>query len=229
MKNPINLNSTKSLLKKDENELFYYDKNKFIINILTNQLIINNNNDNPTENIFEKNNNKDCVLIIINFLVKNMKNVKYESSNLAAMEMVKNLSSKLPDIFNLKNIIPYFVDNLERKSFTTKLISVNYIFEILYSFNYNELVLPITEYNYFDSYIFPALLRLYYSEKHELILEFFNNVDKMIDIEEKFLNITLKSRLIKYKNSLNNTNEANKNNSNQTGETQQEKANINNK
>ena len=217
LKNPINLNSTKSLLKKDENEVFYYDKNKFIINILTNELTIKNND--PSENIFEKNNNKDCILIIINFLVKNMKNVKYESSNLAAMEMVKNLSSKLPDIFNLKNIIPYFVDNLERKNFTTKLISVNYIFEILYSFNYNDLVLPITEYNYFDSYIFPALLKLYYSEKHELILEFFNNVDKMIDLEEKFLNITLKSRLIKYKNILNNTTEANKNNTNQTGET----------
>ena len=40
LKNPINLNSTKSLLKKDENELFYYDKNKFIINILTNELTI---------------------------------------------------------------------------------------------------------------------------------------------------------------------------------------------
>ena len=224
LKNPINLNSTKSLLKKDENELFYYDKNKFIINILTNELTIKKNE----LNIFEKNNNKDCILIIINYLVKNMKNVKYESSNLAAMEMVKNLSSKLPDIFNLKNIIPYFVDNLERKSFTTKLISVNYIFEILYSFNYNDLVLPITEYNYFDSYIFPALLRLYYSEKHELILEFFNNVDKMIDLEEKFLNITLKSRLIKYKNILNNVNETNKNNTGQTGETTQDKINTNN-
>ena len=201
LKNPINLNSTKSLLNKDENEIFYYDQNKFMINILTNQLIVDKD-----ENIFEKNNNKDCVLIIINYLMKNMKNVKYETSNLAAMEMVKNLSSKLPDIFNLKNIIPYFVANLERKSFTTKLTSVNYIFEMLSSFNYNELVLPITEYNYFDSYIFPALLKLYYSGKHELILEFFNNVDKMINIEQKFLNITLKSRIIKYKNSLNNNN-----------------------
>ena len=210
LKNPINLNSTKSLLKKDENEIFYYDQNKFMINILTNELIEDKNDSN--DNDPEKNkNNKDCVLIIINYLVKNMKNVKYESSNLAAMEMVKNLSSKLPDIFNLKNIIPYFVDNLERKSFTTKLISVNYIFEILYSFNYNELILPLTEYNYFDSYIFPALLKLYYSGKHELILEFFNNVDKMIDIEEKFLNITLKSRIIKYKNSLNINNNINPN------------------
>ena len=43
LKNPINLNSTKSLLKKDENELFYYDKNKFIINILTNELTIKKN------------------------------------------------------------------------------------------------------------------------------------------------------------------------------------------
>ena len=203
LKNPINHNLKKSLLKKDENEIFYYDINKFVINILTNELI--EEKDDTNENTLYKNNyNKDCVMIIINYLVKNMKNVKYESSNLAAMEMVKNLSSKLPDIFNLKNIIPYFVDNLERKSFTTKLISVNYIFEILYSFNYNELDLPLTEYNYFDSYVFPALLKLYYSGKHELILEFFNNVDKMIDIEEKFLNITLKSRIIKYKNNLNN-------------------------
>ena len=34
------------------------------------------------------------------------------------------------------------------------------------------------------------------------MLEFFNNVDKMIDIEQKFLNITLKSRIIKYKKHL---------------------------
>ena len=213
LKNPINLNATKSLLKKDENEIFYYDINKFMINILTNELIEEDSNDNTIE---KNNHNKDCVLIIINYLMKNMKNVKYESSNLAAMEMVKNLSFKLPDIFNLKNIIPYFVDNLERKNFTTKLVSVNYIFEILYNFNYNELVLPITEYNYFDSYIFPALLKLYYSGKHELILEFFNNVDKMIDIEEKFLNITLKSRIIKYKNNLNISNISNEINRNAT-------------
>ena len=223
LKNPINLNTTKSLLKKDANDIFYYDQNKYIINLLTNELI--DDKENVNKNINEKDAeiinkyNKDCVLIIINYLVKNMKNVKYESSNLVAMEMVKNLSSKLDDIFNLKNIIPYFVDNLERKSFTTKLITINYIFEILYSFKYENLDLPVTEYNYFDSYIFPALLKLYYSGKHELILEFFNDVDKMIDIEEKFLNITLKSRISKYKKSLGLNNNKNNNNNKEINRT----------
>lgn len=199
----INQLITKNQIIQDEsNSLSLFEENKFILNILNNDeeqnIIINEYG----EDIFEKNNNKDCLLIIINYLVKNMKNVKYETSNLVAMEMVKNLSSKMDDISRLKIIIPYFVDNIERKSFTTKLTSLNYLFEILYSFNYNELILPVTEYNYFDSYIFPVLLKLYYSGKNELILEFFNNVDKMIELEQKFLNVTMKSRILKYKNSL---------------------------
>ena len=46
------------------------------------------------------------------------------------------------------------------------------------------------------------MLKLYYSGSHDLILEFFNNIDKIIDLEKKFLNITLKSRITKYNNSL---------------------------
>ena len=195
--NPINNNQSQVILKAKEDAIFY-GGNKFILNTNNGELIVDEDKD-----IYDKKDNRDCLLIIINYLVKNMKYVQYESSNLAAMEMVKNLSSKLPDIFKLKNIIPYFVDNLGRKNFTTKLTSLNYIFEILYSFNYDELILPVTEYNYFDSFIFPALLKLYYSGNHDLILEFFNNVDKMIDLEKKFLNITLKSRIIKHKNTLN--------------------------
>ena len=204
LNNPINQNPSKSILKIDEKGMFYYGINKFILNVGNGELII----DEKIKNIKKKDigifedNNKECVLIIINYLVKNMKNVKYETTNLVAMEMVKNISNKLPDIFILKNIIPYFVDNLSRKSYTTKITSLNYLFEILYSFNYNELILPATEYNYFDSYIFPALLKLYYSGSNDLLLEFFNNIDKMIELEKKFLNITLKSRIKKYNNSL---------------------------
>ncbi len=198
--NPFNHNPEKSILKMDKKGYFNYALNNFILNVFTGELY---DDDKNTEDIYEVNNNRDCLLIIINYLVKNMKHVEYETSNLAAMEMVKNLSSQLDDIFKLKNILPYFVDNLSRKNLTAKLTALNYIFEILYSFDYDNLVLPITEYNYFDSYIFPALLKLYYSGSHDLILQFFNNIDKMIDLEKKFLNITLKSRIMKYKNSLN--------------------------
>ena len=68
---------------------------------------------------------------------------------------------------------------------------------MLYSFNYKELILPIIDYNYFDSYIFPAILEVYKIENQELILEFFNNIDKIIDLQQKFLNLTLKARLLK--------------------------------
>ena len=202
LNNPINQNPSKSIIKMDEKGMIYYGNNQFILNVGNGELIIDEKYKKTEIDIFTNNGNKDCVLIIINYLVKNMKNVRYETSNFAALEMVKNLSTKLPDIFKLKNIIPYFVDNLSRKSYTTKLTSLNYLFEILYSFNYNELILPATEYNYFDSYIFPVLLKLYYSGSHDLILEFFNNIDKIIDLEKKFLNITLKSRITKYNNSL---------------------------
>ena len=199
----INQLIIKNQIIQDESiSISKFEENKFILNALNNDGGNSIDKGESGENIFEKNNNKDCLLIVINYLVKNMKNVKYETSNLVAMEMVKNLSSKMDDISKLKIIIPYFVDNIKRKSFTTKLTSLNYLFEILYSFNYNELILPVTEYNYFDSYIFPVLLKLYYSEKNELILEFFNNVDKMIELEQKFLNVTMKSRILKYKNSL---------------------------
>ena len=124
-----------------------------------------------------------------------MQNTKYETSNYVAMEMLRNFCVKLPDITKLQVIIPYMINNIKRSSYTTKLTSLNYIFEILYSFNYHELILPVTEYNYFDSYVFPKILEFYKPEKPYLVLEFLNNIDKIIDLELKFLSITLKSRI----------------------------------
>ena len=126
-----------------------------------------------------------------------MQNTKYDSSNLVALEMVKCLSNKLDDITKLKLIIPYFVENLKRENYTTKIISLNYLFEIFYSIDYKSLILPPIEYNHFDSYVFPVILEEFKLQKHELILEFFNNIDKIIDIHEKFLNLTMKSKLFR--------------------------------
>ena len=45
------------------------------------------------------------------------------------------------------------------------------MFDILYSINYFDLFLPVTEYNYFGSYVFPALLK-FYKRKFNSIFHF---------------------------------------------------------
>ena len=187
--NPISSNFL--LFKKNKKGKYEIGNFELCFNPLNGELNLENKN----KKIFEEKNNQDCVLIIINLLLQNMQNTKYESSNYIAMEMLKNFSKKLPDIMKLQLIIPYLVNNIRRTCYTTKLTSLKYIFDILYSINFDKLILPITEYNYFDSYIFPQILSFYKPEKPYLVLEFLNSLDKIIDLELKFLNITLKSRL----------------------------------
>ena len=203
LENPLMQNFfSGKFIKKVDNDYIYLKDYKFFFD--PDSGIINKKEINELKELYDKNNNRNCVYIIINFLLQNMQNTKYDSTNLVALEMVKDLSYKLDDITKLKLIIPYFVENLKRESYTTKLVSLNFLFEVLYSLNYKELILPVTEYNYFDSYIFPVILEVYKIENHELILEFFNNIDKIIDLQQKFLNLTLKARLVKIKQIHNN-------------------------
>ena len=149
------------------------------------------------KNIFNEKNNKDCVFIIINYLLQAMQNTKYDSSILIAMEMIINLSESIDDISKLKIIIPYFIDNLRKKNYMTKIMSLNHMFNLFYSINYQNLVLPVTEYNYFHSYVVPFLFN--FCRNQELILDFFNNIEKIIELETIFLNVTLKSRILRAK------------------------------
>ena len=189
--NPITTNYRKAIFKRDKKGIYYIDEYKLLFEPSEGKI----NFEFEDEDIFKKNNNEECAFIIINLIIQNMQNTKYETSNYVAMEMLRNFCVKLPDIAKLQVIIPYMINNIKRSSYTTKLTSLNYIFEILYSFNYHELILPVTEYNYFDSYVFPKILKFYKPEKPYLVLEFLNNIDKIIDLELKFLSITLKSRI----------------------------------
>ena len=198
LENPLMQNYfSGKFIKKEDSEYLYLKNYQLFFD--PDSGIINEKGINELKEKYDKNSNKDCAFIIINFLLQNMQYTKYDSTNLVALEMVKELSFKLDDITKLKLIIPYFVENLKRDSYTTKLVTLNFLFEVLYSFNFKELILPVTEYNYFDSYIFPAILEVYKLENHELILEFFNNIDKIIDLQQKFLNLTLKAKLLKLK------------------------------
>ena len=191
-------NSSNSVFKSNEkNELFvdnyklsFYPQKRNIIPEL-----INN------KKIFEENNNKECVDIIIKYLLQAMDNAKYDSSILVAMEMIMNLSKTIDDISKLKIIIPYFMNNLRKNNYTIKIASLNNVFELFYSMDYINMILPVTEYNYFHVYIFPFLLHVYRS--NELILDFFNNLEKIIELEKIYLNITLKSRIHRFKEKIN--------------------------
>ena len=82
---------------------------------------------------YDKNNNRDCALIIIYFLLQNMQNTIYDSSNLVALEIVKCLSYELDDITKLKLIIPYFVENLKRGLYNKNHIPELFIRNILFN------------------------------------------------------------------------------------------------
>ena len=177
-------NNEKGELFVDELKLNFYPKNGKIISELL-----------ENKNIFKENDNEKCVFIIIDYLLQAMEYSKYDSSILLAMEMVRNLSKKVDDISKLKLIIPYYITKLKRANYLIKISALNFVFEIFDSINYNDLILPVTEYNYFHIYVIPVLL--YFSQNNEL--DYFNNIEKIIDIEKKFLDVTLKSRILKLK------------------------------
>ena len=189
-------NNEKGELFVDGFKLNFYPKNGKIISELF-----------ENKNIFKENENEKCVFIIIDYLLQAMEYSKYDSSKLLAMEMVRNLSKRIDDISKLKLIIPYYITKLKEQNYLVKISALNFVFEIFDSINYNDLILPVTEYNYFHIYVIPFLL--YFSQNNEL--DYFNNIEKIIDIEKKFLDVTLKSRIMKLKEK---DNEKNKNNKN---------------
>ena len=217
--NPIPLNQTLnfSIINKiilespftnfGENSLFIRNSDN-VLNLGNFELIMNSENGEILEKYLQKCDNienKSCLYIIIDYILEAIQYTKYDTTNLLALEMLYVLSKKLSDVAKLQLTLPYFINNLKRKKYIIQVTSINYMFDILYSIDYQELILPVTEYNYFGAYVFPALLKFYKKENPYIILEFFNNVDKIIDLEQKFLNVTLKTRLKKNKENLSGT------------------------
>ena len=188
-------NSANSVFKSNENNELLVDNYKLGFYPQKRNIIPELLND---KDKFDKNNNKECVYIIINYLLQAIQNSKFDSSILVAMEMIMNFTKVIDDISKLKIIIPYFMNNIKKKNnYIIKMASLNYIFDIFYSINYENLILPVTEYNYFHSYIFSFLL--FFCNTRNLILDFFNNIEKIIELEKIFLNVTLKSRIYRLK------------------------------
>ena len=120
--------------------------------------------------------------------------------------MLKLFGEKYSDYDKLDIIIPYFIENLNRSNTLNILTTIDYLFDLFYSINYNELNLPIFSHKYFDSYIFLAFRKLLKSKNNMLIIAFINSIDKLIDLEKKFLNISLRAKIKNYNEKISKTN-----------------------
>lgn len=143
---------------------------------------------------FKDNNNSECSLIIVNYILTAILIAKYSSTKIVGMEILRIFSNKLTDITKIQLIIPYLVKLLKDYSNLVRLTALHEIILILQMINENDLILPSSDYNFFDAYIFPSILELYSSNEPSLILAFANIIDKLTDLEHKFLQITLRSR-----------------------------------
>ena len=184
-------------IKKEEID---EENNEILFDIIFDFENLNNlkNEDKLDPLIFDKNNNKETAKIFLDYLLQNLDSVKYDSSNLVALEMIKHFGMKFPDFFKLDIIIPYFVENLKRENNLIKLQTVNYIFELFYSIDYTKLILPVFYHKYLGSYIFNEFLYLYNSKDHLVKIAFINSIEKLIDLEKKFLSVVLRSNFKMY-------------------------------
>ena len=215
IKNNSNKKDEENIIKNDKiSEMNKEEKKDDIKKIINDEvifdLIIDNEDTTKLKNessidpsIFNKNNNKETIRIFADYILQNLDSVKYDSTNRVGLEMLKYISFKFSDFEKIDIIIPYFIENLRRKNILNKITTIEYIFDILYSINYKELILPILSYNYFDKYIFNAFLKLYESKNNMLILSFINSLDKLIDLEQKFLNVGVRSKIKRLNNEKN--------------------------
>ena len=77
-------------IRKENSEYLYLKNYRFFFDPDSGK--INEKGINELKEKYNKNNNNECVFIIINYLLQNMQNTKYDSTNLVALEMVKELS-----------------------------------------------------------------------------------------------------------------------------------------
>ena len=69
--------------------------------------------------------------------------------------------------------------------------------------NFDELTVSEVYYNFFDSYIFQSIVRLRSKGDTKITLEFINVIDKLIDLQNKFLAVVNRSRIKKLEESMN--------------------------
>lgn len=146
--------------------------------------------------------NKESAYLMLNFILSVLLNTKYFSSKLCAMEMLKHLANNLPlerDLTKIQVIIPFLCKLFKDPSSLIRFSALHEVIEMLSDIDVESLILPSSDYNFFDAYVFPNILELYNSNEPALVLAFSSLIDKITDLEQKFLQISMKSRFLNMK------------------------------
>ena len=159
---------------------------------MTFPLAIDNQNDEKIicpgndENIFFINQNSESTLLVVNLILSSILYCKYSTTKILGLEMLRIFSKMLPDISKIQIIIPYMITLLIRDdSILVRFTVLNEIIHILTLIE--DIILPSSDYNFFGSYIYPAISELYNSGEPLLILAFINVLDKLIELGMIFL------------------------------------------
>ena len=110
--------------------------------------------------------NKESAYLLLNYILSGILNTKYSSSKLCAMEMLRHLANNMAlerDLTKIQIIIPFLCKLFKDPS---SLIRFNALYEVigmLSEIDVESLILPSSDYNFFDAYVFPNILELYNS------------------------------------------------------------------
>ena len=190
-----NLFKLKTFYDFDNNKIPFYCV--FIKNDKTNE------DDLIDENKLKKyceNQNDDCTIIIIRLILSTFINMKFESNLLLAIELLEIFSAKINDkniLFEL--IIPYLIylfKNDEKFKIENNLIlisSLKLILKLLENINeQNEnLELTFNGNSYFTYFISKKIFELFFNSNLFVKCEIIENLDKIINLQKKFLKMEL--------------------------------------
>jgi len=195
LKMKLNKNIIVFLLKNKNNNIYHVGREfplAFIPNENKEKFIESNINEDFFIEEHDFDNNNDCVIIIIKYLLSCLDNIKYISSYFVIFEMIFNFTQILiansnTDII-LEFIVPYYIKLFKSKSSRVKIEAFNSMIDILNIINYDDLILNEINYNYFNNYVFEKINQIFFDlNQIEVKCAIMSRIEEIIKLENDFL------------------------------------------
>ena len=195
LKMKLNKNIIVFLLKNKNNSIYHVGREfplAFIPNENKEKFIESNINEDFFIEDHDFDNNNDCAIIIIKYLLSCLDNIKYISSYFVIFEMIFNFTQILiansnTDII-IEFIVPYYIKLFKSKSSRVKIEAFNSMINILNIINYDDLILNEINYNFFNNYVFEKIYQIFFDlNQIEVKCAIMSRIEEIIKLENDFL------------------------------------------